>query len=437
MRTAPFITGLGLVLLVATMLFAAAQSKEKQPPPPPVPIDQWIAEPEQHLPGWSIHVESPILTFPLRLAVTLRAEASLQGGKLLGHDLHFFVKVADSTGKWLPDHRYNSIEKLPRSGRVTATERFFAKPGDYRIAFIIYDSVSGTHGVWHRSIHVPADEKLLPFPAASAIEFIDPDEPFKPGDSPQLPPLENRKPLRVDVILNLTERSELELNGNQDSLGDMSRSGRRFVQHVYPSWQLGMDRQDLTTESLLAIADVMDELKLNGCIRVSVVDAVRSKVMLDRRPLLDPAAIFEALKERRDTQKVDAHVLIARQQAGTFLHNFLQTMIGDNLGCNGAPPQIDRAIVLISDALVFPESSQLTPLAAPSVATPVTRFFFFRMTVHEFVRQFGFGRSYSAAMSPDDQVGRLLKELDVRRFDLSEPKDFEKALPKFLEALSQ
>ncbi len=432
MRTVIYIAGLVLSMAMATTC-ALGEVKE---PPPRLPVERWLLEPEQRLPGWTVRVEGPVLTFALRQAVTLRAEADVQDSKLLGHDLHFFVRVADAQGHWLPEKRYSSIEKLPRMAKVTATERFFADPGDYRISFVIYDSVNGTHGVWHRPVHVPKSEKVLSYPYARSIEYIDPEEPFKLSDSPALPPLENRNAVRVDVVLNLTERSELELGDRHDIVLDQFTRGGRRYQHVYPNWQLGRERQDFTTESLLAIAEVLDEMKLNGCVQVSVVDAVRSKVMVDRRRLLDPAAILKALKERRDTQKVDARVLLARQQAGTFLHNFLQGLIADNSGCNTPSERMDRAIVLISDALVFPESKQLTPLRPPPAEVRATRFYFLRMTVTDYVGGVAFGRAYtSAAIPPDDQVGRLLKDLDVHRFNLSEPKDFERALPKFLDDL--
>jgi hypothetical protein len=422
-----------VVLTAAVSAFGAVEPQQRGQ------VSRWIDEPEQHLPGWTFRVDGPVMTFQMRMAVTVKAEANVRKAKLVGHDLHFFVKVADANGHWFPQRRYSSIEKLPNSGDLSVTERFFAKPGDYQVAFVIYDAVSGEHGVWKHPVHVQQEESLVSHPSAGAVEFIDPDEPFKPGSSPNLPPLENHKPLQVDVILNLTERSDLEIGERTDLLTQQMLHGGHFgARRVYPDWQLGRERQDFTTETLLTIADTLNELKVNGCTRVSVVDAVRSKVLLDRRGSVDPTTLWAAMRERRATHKVDAHVLALRQQAGTFLHNFMQTMIEDNSGCNTTERPAERAIVLLSDALVFPESKQLTPVTPPTVVPPVTRFYFFRMTMHEYIQQIGLGRAYTAlAMSPDDQVGKLLRDLDARRFDLSEPKDFQKALPKLMEALSQ
>jgi hypothetical protein len=211
---------------------------------------------------------------------------------------------------------------------------------------------------------------------------------------------------------------------------------RRYYVPIVPEWQLGFSRQDFTTLSLLDIAEVMEQLKVKGCVRLSAVDAVRSKVMLYRRSTLDPATLFGNLIERRNTHKVDAHVLALRDQAGRFLHDFLETIIADTDACGAADASSDHVIVLISDALIFPESKQLTPLALPA-GLPRPRFYFFRLTVREYMRHDGFGRGETTmfATSPDDQVVRLLANLNARRFDLSQPKDFEKALPRFLEEL--
>jgi hypothetical protein len=439
MRTT-FIMGKALFVLLLVVACAFCQNQGPPEALSRIPLNDWFSGPEEHLSGWTVHVDPVVLAFPLRQAVTLRGEASVSKSKLVGHDLHFFVKVADRNGRWYPARRYSSIQKLPKSAEITVTERFFAKPGEYRISLVIYDSANNTHGVWHRTVHVPEDETLLTYPSSSDVQFIDPGEPFKEGSSPSLPPLQNRKPLLVDIVLNLTERSELELGERQVYLTDpmVHGGGRLATRTVYPDWQLGRHRQSFTTETLLMVADTLSQLKVNGCIRVSVVDAVRSKVLLDRQGSMDAGAVLAIMNERRNTQKVDAHILVMRQQAGIFLHNFLQNVINDNSVCADAPKPVERAIVLISDALVFPESKQLTPVTPPTVVIPATQFYFFRLTVHEYVQQIGMGRAYAAlAMSPDDQVGRLLVNLDVRRFDLSQPKDFQKALPKLMDALTQ
>lgn len=423
--------------LVLLFLLGVAGTLVAADAPPRVPINQWMDGPESHLPGWKVETSDPLLAFPLRWAVVLKGGANVRGAKLEGHELHFFVKVADRNGNWFGARRHSSISKLPKGTDVTATERFFAKPGDYLVAFAVFDATVGSHGVWKLKVHVPELDVPLSYPEAEAIQFIEPEEPFTSGSAPAVIPLQNQKPLRLDVIINLTERNDLEVNGRQDFTPDKPRRGGYGTFRIRPDWQMGQDRQEFVTETLLSIGQAIAAVKPNGCTRISVVDAVRAKVLVDRRKALDARLMLNDMRERRSTHKIDAHVLALRQQSGSFLHNFLQTVITDNSGCDELAKFPARAIVLISDALVLPESKQLTPVPAPPVE-PVTKFFFFRMTVHEYLQRIGMGRAYAlASASPDDQVGKLLSNLEARRFDLSEPKDFLKAFPKFLDAVKQ
>lgn len=419
-----------VLLLLSTSLIAVATS-----PPPNVPVNRWFNEPEVHLPGWNVQASGPILTFPLRWAVMIRGEANVRSAKLDGHDLHFFVRVGDREGHWYPQRRYSSIGNLAKGTDVTVTERFFAKPGDYIVALVVYDATSGAHGLWKRHVHVPELEVPVTYPEASAVQFIDLDEPFKAGSAPSLPPIRNSRPLRLDIVLNLTERSDLEVKPH--SVPEPPRRRRRGwgIFSVPPEWQMGRSRQDFVTEALLSIGDELSAVKVNGCTRISVVDAVRANVLVDRRDSYDPNLLLQNIRDRRATHKIDAHVLVLRQEAGAFLHDFFQTVIQDNTGCGSQVSPSERAIVFVSDALVFPNSHQLTPLSPPP-AEPPTKFYFFRMTIFEYVQQIGINRTSATASVPDDQVNRLLSSLEVRRFDLSTPKDLQKALPKFLVALN-
>ena len=417
-----------IVLLVSS--FAVAQ------PVAPPGVSRWFQEPETHLPGWKVQTDGPILSFTQRGLVSLRAEANVHGAKLEGHDLYFFVKVADSKGNWIGERRFTSIQKLQKGTDLTVTEKFFAKPGDYTAAIVVYDPGTGAHGMWKRTVHVPELDTHISYPEGDAIQFIDLENPFKPGSTPALPPLQNQKPLRMDIVLNLTERSDLEVENHTPVLPQRGRHGGWGAFQVLPDWQMNLPRQEFVTETLLAIGDALSVLNVNGCTRISVVDAVRAKVLVDRRPALDPNTMLADVRERRATHKIDAHVLQLRQQAGTFLHNVLQTILADSTGCGDPPLPSERAIVLISDALAFPESKQLTPVPQPA-AEPPTKVYFFRTTIREYFQRITVGRASATSTYPDDQVGRLLSDLNVKRFDLAEPKDFQKALPKFLDALKQ
>jgi hypothetical protein len=423
---------LGLLVILAASACAADRVQDSIR----VPLDRWLAGPEEHLPGWSVQVGPPFLTFPLRMAVEVTGKGDLDRLKGAGHTLHFFVKVAGTDGRWFPERRYSSITDLPRSGTLVVTERFYAKPGDYTVALAIYDSTTQKHGVWKRPVHIPKDDNLLQYPSAGAVEFFDPDLPFKPGNVPAPQVLENQKPLRIDVVVNLTERNELNLGGTSELIGPELSRGPRRGRPVAAEWQLGLDRQESYTDSLLAIANVVTQVGINGCLRVSALDSVRGAVLLDRRSSLDPSALFTSVREHRNTTKVDARVLATRRNAGAHLRDFLQQVIADDSGCAAADSHTERAVVLISDSLAFPDSKQLRPLDAPAANQHATRFYFFRLSVNEILRLYLSRGGYQPIpVTHNDHVAHLFEYLDVRRFDLAQPKDFQKALPKFLEEL--
>ena len=423
---------LSFLLVLSASVFAHCQHGSLSR----ISLDRWLQDPEVHLPGWSVQIDSPFLAFPLRMAVEVYAKADLEKLKAVGHTLHFFVKVADSKGRWFPERRYSSIGNLPKSGGITVAERFYAKPGDYTVALVVYDSTSGKHGVWKRSVHVEENDGLPTYPSAAAVEFFDPSEPFKPGEVPALPPVENRKPLRMDIVVNLTERTELELGDQQDLVAGQLSHSHAVVRPVVPEWQLGLDRQEAYTDSLLSVAELVAQTNLKGCVRVSVVDAARGKVLLDRRSSFEPGRMFAAVREHRNTNKVDAHVLAARQNAGSYFRSFLEEIIGDDSGCGSEDLRTARAIVVISDSLLFPDSKQLTPLGMPAAATHSTRFYLFRLSVKELMRLYTSRAGYTPMpIARGDHVARLFQYLDVTRFDLSQPKDLQKALPKFWDDL--
>jgi hypothetical protein len=81
---------------------------------------------------------------------------------------------------------------------------------------------------------------------------------------------------------------------------------------------------------------------------------------------------------------------------------------------------------------------------SPVVGSPqVTHYYFFRLSIPDFLGRYasrydfhGVASYTPLAVPPEDQVARLLHDVNVKRFDLTQPKDFQKALPHFLEDLS-
>lgn len=439
------ITNSLLVLALALVTLFGGTAFGQDPP-----INEWVDGPDQHLPGWDVKVQPPILTFALRQAVTLEARGDVNKSGLAGHQLVTFLKVGASD-HWFPGFRRSVVTEIPKSVDLSVIENFYAKPGSYRIAMVLYDPVSQRRGVWHTSVQVPERKDLPDFPDAPQIQFIDAEDPMHHHASPTPTALGNSGPLELDLILNLTERSELEIRDPEQDVVRVrnprvvtGQSTLSIVTGPTPDWFLGRSRQDVVTQSILSIASAISALNFNGCIRVSAIDAAKGKVLLDRSEKFDPAAVFATLREKRNVNQIDLHALAARQNAATFIGKFLQRTIAERHRCSDADSEPERAIVMLSDELAFPENSSIVPSKPDPREGPPVRFFFLRMTIPEF-RGFytipfpgqGSPRFIPTASGHQDHMGRFFKELDVRRFDLAQPKDLQRTLPQLIDELRQ
>jgi hypothetical protein len=418
-------------IMILLLLGSAVAAYGQHPPdiPSPATIDAWLHGAEEHLPGWSIHVQSPILTFQMRYAVAIRARADIARAHLTGHDLHVFVRVADPKG-WLPIPRHSSLPRLPGKADVMVSENFYATPGDYRVAFIVYDSVARTHGIWFRSVHVPDDALPIKYAHPSEVEFIDAENPFLRYATPVPHPIENAHPLRIDVVVNLTERVELEL----DRQTALANTARRAPNRLTPDWMLDEPEQDVTSQSLLSVAEAVAAIDPKGCVRVSAFDAIRAKTYLDRRSTINIAHLMEELKLSRNVAQVDQRTLALRQKSAEFFRSFVQRIVDDRTACDDASSALaERAVVIVSDEMMFPKDEPLQSVE-PATGNGNIRFYFLRLAIPDFERQSHFdyitGMRLRMASGRFDEVARLLSDLHPRRFDLAQPKDFERALPQ-------
>jgi len=396
---------LALLVALGASVSACAQSDL----PSDAEVDRWMQGAEQHLPGWSVHFQPAELTYELRYSVTIQAYVDVKKAKLALHDLHVFVRV-DGGGGFLDKHR-SSIHKIPGTADVSVSESFYAKPGEYRVAFAVYDPANKTHGVWKKSIRVEESHGLVPdYPGAKAVEFIDPKAPFSIGDKPVFSGGENLRPAQIDVLLNLTERKELEMESNGERDGS---------------------QQDFATRTILAMAQTLAAIPVNGCVRLSAIDATRAKVYLDRVRSLDAESLLKTMEAHRNVSQVDVRTLTLRKTASNFTKEFLERLMVGAPDCR-SPRNADRVLVVISDAIRFPEHSSLDPVNVPLNAA--WQSYLLRLAMPEVGEFFNAavpgrrGRYVRLARPLDDQMTSLLKPLQPHVFDITQPKVFQKAL---------
>jgi len=381
-----------------------------------IPI-AWYEEPEQHAPHWHIDYDHPTLDFSQRLVVGVRATvpADVKGRR---PDWHIYLGIADGNGRWSLnyDHSHIDLRQVPPNAKPLRWHGYaFVRPGTYRIALVAYDAINERHFVWRKMMQVdrpsvlPEIDRDLP-----TVEFVDADR--IPPPIPEYIPIHTQAPMRVDVVFNLTGNDQLSLTPND------SDSFR------HPNLESGMR----------GAAGVLSQLApAQGCVRVSAIDILRLKVVLDRSPADAPSnvnRVQQAIPSLRDNAAIDIHSLMGRTKAREFFHQFIDKVVSDNAACGPEFVGVGRAIIVVSDSLVFPENSDRTPVVASQSRSSLI--FLIRFSSPSIRVSTADSAEFPGAIDARyslDEVGYMLSSLHPRNFDVVEAKDFRRAVAEIVQ----
>ncbi|HLH06899.1 MAG TPA: hypothetical protein VKW78_06665 [Terriglobales bacterium] len=137
---------------------------------------------------------------------------------------------------------------------------------------------------------------------------------------------------------------------------------------------------------------------------------------------------------------VDVDTLLGRHEAREFFHPFLANVINDSNGCGAgvAPPR--RAVIIVSDSMVFPGGRDKEPLSLPEQSS--IRFFQVRFSYTEFATPFYSGRNKLGGVvagmynsTTFDEVAHMLGELHPRHFDVTEPRELRHAAAEIIKEI--
>jgi hypothetical protein len=399
----------GFALCVASVLLHCLYALAQESNLRGIPI-AWFEEPEQHAPHWRVHVDSPTLTYSQRLVVGVRVTVSAHAKKR-GADWHVYLGISDEKSGWSFNHDYSRIDlrSVPPDAEPLHWRGYaFVRPGTYRIALVAYDAIKEQHFVWRKKVQVdrpnvlPDIDRDLP-----TVEFVDPDR--IPPPIPEHIPIATHKPVRIDVVFNLTGNEQLGLTPDN-----------------FESF-----RRPYTEDALRGATTLLSQLApAQGCLRVSAIDILRLNVVLDRSSA-DPASnlnrIQKAIPSLRDRATVDAHTLAGRTKAREFFHQFLENVIRDNAACSEGIPNAGRVIMVVSDSLIFPKGIDREPVSPPESRNAL--FFHVRLSYTLFYRE----NSSLAAATAFDEVGHMLGPLHPRNFAVVEPKDLRRAVAEIVQ----
>jgi len=390
-----------LLLVVSLLVTVGAQEKPKhEEPPPEVPLAQWLAAGDHMDFRAEFKVMKPRLTYQQRLLVECRA--TISGEIARGRDFHMWMKVADRSGAWLPGHDYThsaGAGALTRSNEMQMVAGFYAQPGQYTVAIIIYDAGTHQYDIRHLPLTVEAlkndslaaqsatDEPAVEFleqppPAGDTFEHIADLSPRQTDSEWQfskygaiLPLAATRRPLQIDVVLDFTDHGEVEKTDTEDEL-------RSYNDRRLPPWERRERPRGLRAEQavvrgpaeyiadLLAIGHTLAKLQpANGCVRFSGIDMTAMNAGFRR--VAPDKMDWEELRKAQTPAKgggVSVAALKNRKEQPLFLRDFLKGLEAPIDSCGSSAVAPLHAVLFVSHRFLFPRGSHKEPFRAANPA---------------------------------------------------------------------
>jgi hypothetical protein len=410
-----------------------------------IPFEQWLkGDGDTHM-RWTAEVSPGRLSVYQRLSVNFAVR--VDGAEFVKRSgpgqMVVFMEIRDRDDRVFRTHRALHFEDLKNAGNLAAVsfeQHAFILPGDYQVAAAIYDTGSKEHALKRIKLHVPeVPHDPLPnsWRGLPEVEFVTiadpPDGWYLPDVSSRLTlPVENERPVRVEVVVN---ESPTEL-----ATGRTGRVMKRNMGNLIPALR------------------VLSEMDLkNGSINVTLLDLERRKVSFNQEQAgkLDWGRLRAALIEN-DPNQIDVHALENHEQNAQFFVSEVRKRLestesnGDvPLGLSADPA---RVLIVLSGPMAFPKGQDLRPIEAPDPGARVfyVRYYPPRPAIFSGLpsQQGGPGRRGAASPPPgyggpnrgaslEDSLGRTLKPLGPRTFEVTTPTEFRNALAAIMSEVSR
>ncbi len=409
-----------------------AQSGSLDPAFKTIPFDSWVDQGDQAHIRWTARVLPVELSNHQRLQAKI--DIQVDGNELArrrgkGH-LVVLVQFSDSENRVYQTHEAMDLQLVKDDigkSNVSYMPAAFVTPGDYRISLAIFATATGEHSAMRLSLHV---NPLKNDPLASASRDLPPVEILQPAQSPDdlfLPnitgrlnlPLETRRPVRVEILVN----------ASPISAGEPARTEQ-------------INNRSLT--SLIPALKVISETNLrNGTLNVALLDLTTQHVIFQQDAVheLDWPKLGPALTEA-GPNKIDIHALENRRQNAQFFVTQVRRRI------EGSAPSA-KVLIVLSGPMAFASGEDLHPIEL--AGKPDAEVFYIRYhslpertPINPFEQEQRRGRRGPMSQQPgrgpitepDDSLERTLKPLQPHLFDVYTPLEFRKALANMLDEIS-
>ena len=431
-------------LTVALFLLGGTESTSAQtgsldPAFKTIPFDSWMDQGDQAHIRWTAHVLPVELSNHQRLQAKI--DIQVDGNELARRRgkgfMVILVQFTDSQNRIYQTHQAIDLQLIKDDiGRsnISYIPAAFVTPGDYRISLAIFDTATREHSAMWLPLHVnPSKNDPLP----SAWQDLPPVEIFQAAQSPDdlfLPnitgrlhlPLETRRPVRVEILVN----------ASPISAGEPVRTEQ-------------ISNRSLT--SLIPALKVISNTGIrNGTLNVAVLDLTTQKVIFQQDAVhdLDWSKLGAALKEA-GPNKIDIHALENRRQNAQFFVGQVSRRI--EAGAPKAQADPLPIVIVLSGPMAFGSGEDLHPIEL--AGKPDSEVFYIRYhslpertAVDPFLQDPRFarrgamsrpGRGLPPMTEPVDSLERTLKPLQPHLFDVSTPAEFRKALASLLDEISR
>jgi hypothetical protein len=384
-------------------------------------FDRWVGEGERQSIPWRLENTKVQLRGDQRLVLPLAIRISGRDLRRHApqHDLALMLRVAPDRGPWFPG--FGWLEKkldqpLPGHTSLLFTFQLLVKPGRFRFAIVLHDRTSGQRNVLLRHMRVePLARDPLPhaFRNLPAVEFLRAEEgldtAWQPGVGRLWLPVETRRPVEIELLVNFGLSEEL-----------ISRRRSR--------------EEDNRTVTLSSLKPFTQLSLSNGRLHVTALDLVRRRILFRQQNLreLDWPGLRAALDEL-DPNVISAQALEQRKQNAAFFREILEQRLcasaapgesepagSGGAGISAAATRPHRVFIVLSSATLFDMGANLDPVQPPADC---------QCSVY-YVRLHVLGNLW-------DELHRILRPLNPKRYEIRDPLDLRKALAKILADLNQ
>jgi len=418
---------------------ARAQQGSQDPAFKNIPFDSWMDQGDQAHIRWTAHVLPVELSNHQRLQAKI--DIQVDGNELARRRgkgfMVILVQFTDSDNRVYQTHEAIDLQLIKDDighSNISYIPAAFVTPGDYRISLAVFATATGEHIALWLPLHVnPAKNDPLPsawqdLPPVEILQAAQsPDDLFLPNITGRLHlPLETRRPVRVEILVNASPISASE------PLRTEQASNRSL------------------TSLIPALKVVANTGVRNGTLNVAVLDLTTQKVIFQQDAVhdLDWPKLGAALKEA-GPNKIDIHALENRRQNAQFFVAQVSRRIEAGTPKSQADPL--AILIVLSGPMAFDSGEDLHPIEL--AGKPDAQLFYIRYhslpertAVNPFLQDPRFarrgqmsrpGRGLPPTTEPLDSLERTLKPLQPHLFDVSTPAEFRKALASLFDEISR